>query len=106
MKFGAQFLLNWYRSVIRNPKYRWWLVIGTLVYLISPIDISPDVIPLLGEIDDVAIVSLMVAEVSQLLMEKYKAKKNQEKVIIGDEESKNTIAEADIKTVDVTQKNV
>lgn len=101
MKFGAQALLNWYRTVIRNPKYRWWLVIGTLIYLISPVDISPDMIPLIGEIDDVAIVSLMVAEVSQLLMEKYKDKKNQEKVIIAEGESKTTIAEVDLNTIDV-----
>ena len=106
MKLGGKALLGWYRGLIRNPKYRWWLVIGTLVYLISPFDISPDMIPLIGEIDDVAIVSLLVAEVSQLLMEKYKDKKNQEKVIIAEEEGTKTIAEADVNTIDVKKETV
>jgi uncharacterized membrane protein YkvA (DUF1232 family) len=72
MKFPLQSLYSWYRNTLRNPKYRWWIVIGTLAYLISPIDISPDVFPIIGEIDDIALVTLLFAEVSQIAIEKLK----------------------------------
>ena len=39
----------------------------TLVYLFSPIDISPDVFPIVGWIDDGILITLLIAEVSQLL---------------------------------------
>ncbi|MEO1180043.1 MAG: DUF1232 domain-containing protein, partial [Cyanobacteria bacterium J06636_28] len=38
-------LRNWYRKAIRHSKYRWLVVFGSLLYLISPFDISPDVFP-------------------------------------------------------------
>lgn len=65
---------NWYRSIIRNPKYRWWIIVASLVYLLSPLDISPDVFPVLGWIDDGIIATLLVSEVSQVLLERLKAK--------------------------------
>ncbi|WP_421654681.1 YkvA family protein [Leptothermofonsia sp. ETS-13] len=68
-------IYNWYRSVIRNPKYRWWIIAGTLVYLLSPIDIAPDFLPIIGWIDDGIIASLLVAELSQFLLERLKAGK-------------------------------
>jgi uncharacterized membrane protein YkvA (DUF1232 family) len=45
---------------LRHPDAPLWLKIGTaliVLYVLSPIDIVPDTIPLLGWIDDVAIVS-------------------------------------------------
>ena len=75
MKFPLQSLYSWYRNTLRNPKYRWWIVIGTLAYLISPIDISPDVFPIIGEIDDIALVTLLFAEISQIAIEKLKQRK-------------------------------
>ena len=74
MKFPLQSLYDWYRNTLRHPKYRWWIIGGTLIYLISPFDISPDFFPILGEIDDVALVTLLVAEVSQLVLDKVKSK--------------------------------
>jgi uncharacterized membrane protein YkvA (DUF1232 family) len=73
MKFPIEGLYNWYRSTIRNPKYRWWLIIGSLVYLFSPLDISPDFLPIIGWIDDGVILTLLVTEVSQLLGERLKS---------------------------------
>jgi uncharacterized membrane protein YkvA (DUF1232 family) len=70
----SELIYNWYKSIIRNPKYRWWIIAGSLVYLVSPIDISPDFIPIIGWIDDGMIATLLVAEVSQILMERLKAK--------------------------------
>ena len=57
----------WYRNGLRNPKYRWLIIFGTLMYILSPIDIAPDVFPLVGWIDDGILITLLIAEVSQLL---------------------------------------
>lgn len=66
---------NWYRKIIRHPKYRNWVLLGTLVYFLSPVDISPDVFPVVGWIDDGLIATIAVAEVSQLLLERRRKNK-------------------------------
>jgi len=76
MKINPASLYSWYRNSIRNPQYRWWMILGSLVYLISPIDISPDIIPIVGQIDDFFVISIMVSEVSQLLLDAAKRKKS------------------------------
>ena len=56
-------------KMIRDPQTAWAskaLAIGTLVYLISPLDAIPDIIPGVGLADDVA---LIVAVVSSLAYE-------------------------------------
>ncbi|HEY9763751.1 MAG TPA: YkvA family protein [Trichocoleus sp.] len=68
MKNLAQSFYDWYTQTLRHPKYRWVLVAGTLVYLLSPIDISPDFLPIIGWIDDGVVATLLVAELSQILM--------------------------------------
>jgi uncharacterized membrane protein YkvA (DUF1232 family) len=73
MNFSIQSIYNWYRDLLRNPKYRWWVVVGSLLYLVSPIDISPDVFPIIGWLDDGIIISLLIAEVSQIAKEKLQA---------------------------------
>ncbi|MEM1281773.1 MAG: YkvA family protein [Cyanobacteria bacterium P01_D01_bin.6] len=65
----VQSFYNWYKQTIRHPKYRWVLIGGTLLYLISPIDIAPDFIPLIGWIDDAAIATLLTAELGQVFLE-------------------------------------
>lgn len=70
--FSIQSLYNWYRDSIRNPKYRWWVIILSAAYLVSPIDISPDIFPIVGWIDDGIIAGLLVAELSQILLERLK----------------------------------
>jgi uncharacterized membrane protein YkvA (DUF1232 family) len=74
MKIPIQALYGFYRSAIRNTRYRWWIILGTLVYLLSPIDISPDIFPVVGEIDDFILVTLMMSEVSQLVWERFKSR--------------------------------
>ncbi|PZD75477.1 hypothetical protein C1752_00042 [Acaryochloris thomasi RCC1774] len=64
-----------YRNAIRHTKYRWVVILGTLFYLVSPLDISPDFLPGLGWIDDGLLASLLIAEVSQMMMERVKDKK-------------------------------
>ncbi|MDX2215277.1 MAG: YkvA family protein [Oculatellaceae cyanobacterium bins.114] len=77
MKFSVQALYDWYRQTIRNPKYRWWIILATAAYLISPIDIAPDFIPIIGQIDDVVLITLLVSEISQLLIDRVKTGKDQ-----------------------------
>lgn len=73
MNFNLQSLHNWYRTLLQNPKYRWWVVGASLVYLVSPIDIAPDFIPFVGLIDDTLIISLLVSEVAQVAKAKLQS---------------------------------
>ena len=75
MKYSIQSVYEWYRGLIRNPKYRWWVLLGTLVYFVSPIDVIPDIFPIVGQIDDVFVLTLLVSEFSQLLIEGFKSRK-------------------------------
>lgn len=67
--FGKPFM-KWYRQLLRNSKYRWVVLLGTLVYLVSPIDIAPDAIPILGWIDDGLIATIAITEISQILLDR------------------------------------
>jgi len=71
-KFFAQPLYN------LNPKYRWFVLAGSLIYLVSPLDISPDIFPIVGWLDDGVIVTLLVSEVSQILLDRRNAQKNKQ----------------------------
>ena len=75
MNFSIQAVYNWYRNLLRNPKYRWWVVLGTAFYFLLPFDVAPDFLPVVGQIDDVFLISLLVAEISQILIEGVKARK-------------------------------
>lgn len=86
---------EWYRKTIRDSKYRWLIILGTLAYLLSPIDLLPDMIPIIGQIDDVLILTVLVSEVSQILIERIKIAKN-----------KNTEAVADQTTASVDSVDV
>ena len=44
----------------RTPWYAKFLIVITLGYLLSPIDIIPDFIPVLGYLDDLIIVPLLI----------------------------------------------
>lgn len=48
------------RSLPRGVRVRLWLL---LVYLLSPVDLVPDVIPVLGYADDVVVVALALRSV-------------------------------------------
>jgi uncharacterized membrane protein YkvA (DUF1232 family) len=73
MNFNLQSLHNWYRSLLQNPKYRWWVVGASLIYLVSPIDLAPDFIPFVGLIDDTLIISLLVTEVASIAKAKLQS---------------------------------
>ena len=90
-------IYNWYRNIIRHPKYRWWMIAGTLIYLISPIDIAPDFLPIVGQIDDVMIATLLVTELSQLFLDRFKS--SEESVSTEEKTANGTTVEVEAETV-------
>jgi uncharacterized membrane protein YkvA (DUF1232 family) len=44
----------------KTPKFSRWLIGGAIAYLLSPIDLIPDWIPVLGQLDDLLIVPLLI----------------------------------------------
>jgi uncharacterized membrane protein YkvA (DUF1232 family) len=64
-----------YRKLIRESKYRWLIILGSLLYILSPVDLLPDFIPVIGWIDDGLVITLLIAEISQGLMEKVRVRK-------------------------------
>ncbi len=91
MKFSIKALYNWYRNSLRNPKYRGWMIVGTLAYLFSPFDLSPDLFPIVGQIDDLALLTLFVSEISQVLIEGYKQRQVTTQPEDGSSESQETV---------------
>jgi len=98
MNFSIQSVYNWYRETLRNPKYRWWIILGTLAYLVSPIDIAPDFLPVIGQIDDVAIAVLLISEVSQMAIDYFKSRQTE---TASSSEATGSPSEAKGSTVDV-----
>lgn len=70
MTFPLESLYNWYRDIVANPKYRWWVIGGTLLYVLSPIDLIPDVFPIIGQIDDAVVITLLATEIASLLKDR------------------------------------
>ena len=103
MNFSIQSVYNWYRDTLRNPKYRWWIILGTLAYLISPIDIAPDFLPVVGQIDDVAIAVLLISEISQMSIDYFKSRQTKTNSA---SEATDTYAEGTARTVDVEASSV
>ncbi|MGR5988415.1 YkvA family protein [Bacillus sanguinis] len=62
-----------YREI---PKKALLAIIGAILYFVSPIDLIPDVILGLGLVDDVAVISLAIKQVSDEI-EKFKEWKNE-----------------------------
>ena len=65
MKFSLHSIYKYYKFLIRNTKYNWWVILGTLVYFVSPLDFSPDFFPIVGKIDDFFILSLLITELTR-----------------------------------------
>ena len=90
-------LYDWYRNAIRHPKYRWLVMLGTVIYLISPIDIAPDFIPILGQIDDVMLAGLLFTELSQIVIGKLQSR--QEGKAVTTENPSSETVDIDAETI-------
>jgi len=78
-----QFAYRAYRNALRNPKYRGWVVGGTLLWLLNPLN----TIPIVGEIDDAVVLTILVSEMAQVVMENRKGVKPQSTIRTLDVES-------------------
>ncbi|MEY4519908.1 MAG: hypothetical protein RLZZ499_2508 [Cyanobacteriota bacterium] len=101
MNFSLSSLYNWYRDAIRHPKYRWWVILGTIIYLVSPIDIAPDFIPIVGQIDDVMLAGLLFTELSQMMIAKLQTRQENKNVTTdaSTENSANKTVDVDAETI-------
>jgi uncharacterized membrane protein YkvA (DUF1232 family) len=93
----------WYRSILRNAKYRWLIILFTVAYLLSPIDIAPDFIPIIGWLDDGIVATLLATELSQIFLE-WVTHRKQAKSTSSDDEVDASIEQG--FTVDVESKSV
>jgi uncharacterized membrane protein YkvA (DUF1232 family) len=98
--FGGT-LINWYRKLIRHSKYRWVVLLGTLLYFVSPIDISPDVFPVIGWIDDGLVATIAITEVTQMLMDRKRRLQNIEKASAAQNVSKTNASDPSETVIDV-----
>ena len=83
---------------MNRKQYSLWVILASLLYLISPIDLSPDLIPLLGQIDDVALIVLMVSAAGQWLTQQGLNGQAAANAREEDESVKNTV---DVKAVEI-----
>ncbi|HVU11491.1 MAG TPA: DUF1232 domain-containing protein [Phototrophicaceae bacterium] len=66
-----QVLLSW--KLLRDPRAPWWakaFLVLPFIYVISPIDLIPDFIPVLGQLDDLGVIFLGL-RVFESLVPKY-----------------------------------
>ena len=81
-----------YRKLIRASKYRWIVIIASAAYIISPVDLLPELFTFpIGLIDDGLVATLLVTEVSAILSEKMKAKKSARSDASSNDGEKNTV---------------
>ncbi|MDJ0706007.1 MAG: DUF1232 domain-containing protein [Leptolyngbyaceae cyanobacterium MO_188.B28] len=98
MKSPVQLVYRWYQNLLANPRYRGWVIVGSLIYLVSPFDISPDFFPLLGQIDDVVLLTLLLSGLFQLWMERMNPQPDMDSQV----EDASRVDDANVKeTIDV-----
>src|SRR4051812_33963455 len=51
----------------RTPRKARWILIGLAIYVVSPIDIIPDFIPVIGHLDEVILVPIVLARVRRMV---------------------------------------
>nr|WP_276901573.1 YkvA family protein [Pedobacter kyonggii] len=65
------------------PKRSIIAILGGLIYFLSPVDVIPDFVPVLGFVDDIYVLNLVYRQVLKDL-EKYKVWKDGQVKLIGD----------------------
>jgi uncharacterized membrane protein YkvA (DUF1232 family) len=74
-------LLNLYKNGLQNNSTRWLFVLLTFVYFLSPIDLIPDFIPFLGQIDDFALLVVFGIEMIKILSKQKPVKPTKSKIV-------------------------
>jgi uncharacterized membrane protein YkvA (DUF1232 family) len=82
MKLLTKAFYGWFRNSLKNPKSRTLIILASLFYLFSPIDISTDIIPVIGWLDDGLILTILTTELAQLALDSRQ--KRQANTIIDD----------------------
>jgi uncharacterized membrane protein YkvA (DUF1232 family) len=57
--------IEFYKRLLNDPKTRIFTIIFTIIYLINPLDILPDFIPIIGWIDDLALIVILTESLIQ-----------------------------------------
>ncbi|MBE8712180.1 YkvA family protein [Sphingobacterium hungaricum] len=65
-----------YSGDYKMNKWNLSVIVGTIVYVVSPLDAVPDLIPVLGWLDDVTIVGYSISKLTEEI-KKYKEFKGQ-----------------------------
>lgn len=74
LPFAEQALAAWYCAFDREtPATVRYTLIGALAYFVLPIDIMPDILPLIGFADDASILSAALVAVGTHINETHKA---------------------------------
>jgi uncharacterized membrane protein YkvA (DUF1232 family) len=71
------FFTRLYNGLLKHPRYRWVVMGASLLYLVSPIDFSPDLIPVVGWVDDGVVATLLATGITQVLLDRRQAMKSQ-----------------------------
>jgi uncharacterized membrane protein YkvA (DUF1232 family) len=76
MKLLTQAFYGWFRNSLKNPKSRWLIILASVFYLFSPVDISTDFIPVIGWLDDGLILTILTTELAQLALDSRQKRQN------------------------------
>ncbi len=72
------FFTRLYNGLLKHPRYRWVVMGASLLYLVSPLDFSPDLIPVVGWVDDGVVATLLATGITQVLLDRRQAMKSQQ----------------------------
>lgn len=73
LKLLINLFKDWYNGVYREiPWYSIAAIILGFLYLISPVDLVPDMVPVLGQIDDVVIIRWILTHIAKQDLNKYR----------------------------------
>ena len=61
MMFKHNPLDRWYAQALRS-RWKWLVVLLSGIYILSPLDLFPDVIPILGVVDDTILLFILIRE--------------------------------------------
>ncbi|EZG56357.1 hypothetical protein GNI_104230 [Gregarina niphandrodes] len=64
-----------YRQLLRDSPWRWVIIAASILYLLSPIDLIPDFIPVVGLVDDGVVACVLVHELVLMMVDAYDKRK-------------------------------